>query len=247
VSYLFLGLIGITAVVYSLSRQPHQFSSGECNLCHFNENKKPMNIKTDITSACYFCHQDQRGILTHPTDIYPTLSIPKDMPLVDGRFTCITCHYVHPKGIGQDKREASFLRRQVSGVLFCSACHKIDEKRHIMLENAHTGTYLITDHSNSIDRMSLECIECHTAYTDASGIGTWTHSSGNSHPVGVSYEDASSKKTHKFRPVSMLSRDIRLFDGKIGCGTCHNIYSKEKFMLTMNNFKSRLCLECHIK
>ena len=100
--------------------------------------------------------------------------------------------------------------------------------------------------------MSLECIECHDSYmksaTDTLGAGRWNHFSKNTgHPIGINYKEIRRKNTNKFRPEVMLGREIRLFNGKIGCGTCHNIYSEEKKMLAESNMKSRLCLECHIK
>jgi predicted CXXCH cytochrome family protein len=79
------------------------------------------------------------------------------------------------------------------------------------------------------------------------GAGRWYHYNRKNHPVGISYEEISRKEKKKFRPISMLRKEIRLFNGKIGCGTCHNIYSKEPYMLVIDNEGSRLCLECHNK
>jgi predicted CXXCH cytochrome family protein len=45
----------------------------------------------------------------------------------------------------------------------------------------------------------------------------------------------------------MLRKEVKLYEGKIGCGSCHNIYSKEKYMLVISNDSSVLCLECHLK
>jgi predicted CXXCH cytochrome family protein len=36
-----------------------------------------------------------------------------------------------------------------------------------------------------------------------------------------------------------------LFDGNLGCGSCHSAYSKEPHLLVMNNRGSKLCLSCH--
>jgi predicted CXXCH cytochrome family protein len=249
---VFFILIGIISVVYGLSGEPHEFSSGECSICHFDEKGAPMNLKPDITSGCEACHSELDEVQSHPTDIYPTLPIPEDMPLIKGRLTCITCHYVHPEEKNLFIKKHYFLRRQTRGPFFCSICHKLDEKGHIVLENVHAGTYRVTDRSTSIDRMSIECIECHDSYIDGVvdflGAGSWDHfDKKSSHPIGVSYKKISTRQTSKYRPASMLSKEIRLFDGKIGCGTCHNIYSEEKFMLVMSNRGSMLCLECHIK
>jgi predicted CXXCH cytochrome family protein len=140
----------------------------------------------------------------------------------------------------------------VRGIWFCNICHTIDKNRHIVFENVHTGTYTVTDTTTRIDRVSLECIECHDSHmkspVDSLGAGTWNHYQREfNHPIGVSYGKLTARKMNQYTPESMLNREIRLFDGKIGCGTCHNIYSKEKKMLVMNNRRSGLCLECHIK
>jgi predicted CXXCH cytochrome family protein len=100
--------------------------------------------------------------------------------------------------------------------------------------------------------ISLECIECHDTLmkegVSSLGAGTWGHFSRKfNHPIGISYSQISSKKRSDFHSVNELSKELRLFNGMIGCGTCHNIYSKVKYMLVFENAGSRLCLECHIK
>ena len=248
----FVIVIVVAAAVYSLTGEPHEFSPGDCVLCHVDEKNDPMFIRASITSACETCHEDVRETQSHPTDIYPTLSIPADMLLIrDGLFTCVTCHYVHPKKKGEFVKKHMFLRRQVRGPIFCSICHELDEKGHIVLGNVHPGKYTVTDRTASLDRMSLDCIECHDRHfkepLDFLGSGSWEHSSMNSHPIGVSYSEASMRRMDDYHDISMIPKEVRLFDGKIGCGTCHSIYSKRKGMLVMDNTGSRLCLECHNK
>jgi len=38
-----------------------------------------------------------------------------------------------------------------------------------------------------------------------------------------------------------------LFDGKVGCLSCHNPYGDKKYSLVMENKRSGLCLACHRK
>lgn len=241
----------IAAMVYSLTGEPHEFLSGDCVMCHVDEKNDPMNIKISISSQCETCHNDMKETMSHPVDMYPILTIPEDMRLIDGMFTCVTCHYAHLKKRKEFVKRHLFLRRQIRGPFFCNICHDLDGKGHIRLGNVHTGTYTVENETNAIDRMSLECIECHDRQfmepLDFIGSGSWEHSSKNSHPIGVSYDKASMKKRNDYRNRGMLSKEIRFFDGKIGCGTCHNIYSKIKNMLVMDNQGSRLCLECHSK
>jgi predicted CXXCH cytochrome family protein len=247
------GLILICVVtVYGLSGNPHEFAVGKCVLCHYDVKNRPMDLSPDVTSGCETCHPGAGKTKSHPTDLYPKLSIPKDMPLIEGKLTCVTCHIVHPAEDEYFAENNYLLRRQVRGVFFCKVCHKLDGKGHIVFENIHIGTYKVTDSSTRIDRTSLGCIECHDSQMEASvnglGAGTWSHiNNAFKHPIGTSYENISSREARNYRPASMINREIKLFDGKIGCGTCHNIYSKENFMLVINNRRSRLCLECHIK
>lgn len=248
---LVLLLVGIGALVHGLSDRAHMFLSSECIMCHVDEKNDPGNIKPFLTNACEDCHRNVKETQSHPTDVYATIPVPKDMPLTDGMLTCITCHYVHPKKGKQLIEKHYLLRRLVRGPLFCSICHELNEKRHVVVENIHPGSFKVTDRKMSIDRISLECIECHDTYfkdqKDLIGAGTWKHSNKMSHPIGIRYEEVSTKKMNDYRPVSMLRKEVALFEGKIGCGTCHSIYSSNRAMLVMDNYRSRLCLECHIK
>jgi len=47
------------------------------------------------------------------------------------------------------------------------------------------------------------------------------------------------------KPAEMLDERIRLFDSRVGCGTCHSLYSKRAALLVMSNSRSNLCLSCH--
>ena len=71
------------------------------------------------------------------------------------------------------------------------------------------------------------------------------NSIGVSHPIGVSTPRRSAS-TGRLSDVSELSSAIKLFGGLVGCGSCHNPYSKQHSELVMSNEK-RLCLACHVK
>jgi predicted CXXCH cytochrome family protein len=175
------------------------------------------------------------------------------MLLEDGRLSCITCHFVHPFSIKFKKFTYSLLRRPGKGKPFCSACHRFDENDHIVFENLHMESYQLTDLNSQVDTYTLQCIECHNdkvgtgvGLVDA-GKGRYSSSLRLNHPIGVSYVNVSTIKPHKFNPPSMLSPEIRLVKDKVGCGTCHNAYSKNGAMLVRSNSRSRLCLACHKK
>ncbi len=246
-------LISIVVVVaaYSRVKDSHQFSQNECNKCHVDVEGDAGRLKPISSTLCLSCHEDRKQN-PHPMDISPETSVPVDMPLEKGKLTCTTCHFVHSFSIKSPEFNFFLLRRPGKGAAFCSACHKIDTRGHIMFENVHIGSYQVTDWSGILDDYSLQCIECHDKYfrmpKDSVGSGTWQHASSNlNHPVGVHYIESLSGRAREFNPQSLLPKEIRLFNGKIGCGTCHNVYSKEKSMLVMSNSRSRLCLTCHIK
>lgn len=248
---LFLAFISAGAIAYGLSGQDHNFSEDLCNQCHDDAINNPSSFKPEIADACNKCHPQLEEKKSHPSDTYPTMSIPKDMPLVEGRLNCVTCHYVHPKeNIQFFVKNHNYLRRNVKGVFFCLECHTVDKKGHIVLEKVHIGSYKVTDSTVRIDQLSLECIVCHDSHmkadVDSLGAGTWDHFNQKfNHTIGVSYKYFGMRNINKFKPLGSMSREIRLYDGKVGCGTCHNIYSKEKNMLVISNANSNLCIQCH--
>ncbi len=245
-------VIGTAFITYSRIGETHRFSDDECALCHIDVKNNPEEKKPVLSSVCSNCHADRGQSLSHPYDIPPETDVPADMPLVDGKLTCITCHFVHPVSVRHKAYTRYRLRRPGRGAIFCSACHRIDEKGHMYFENIHQGSYRKTNTFGALDEYTLQCIECHDRHiTDPSermGSGKWKHfSSKLNHPVGIPFTKIASGKPRKFNSPNLLPGEIRLYNGKIGCGTCHNVFSKEKRMLVLSNYKSRLCLECHKK
>jgi predicted CXXCH cytochrome family protein len=149
------------------------------------------------------------------------------------------------------------LRAEESGKMFCYTCHQgnftnISVDSHaIAFKRAHSRL-LDFDKKQEINDNSRECLSCHDgtisteATTQFEGL-SWEHgkSIGLSHPIGVDYEEVYMKKRRLYHPPGNLDPRIVLIDGKIGCETCHNHYSKNKKHLVMDNFRSRLCLSCH--
>ena len=112
-----------------------------------------------------------------------------------------------------------------------------------------TYKYDVVDEGSLIDKLSVQCISCHDSTITkevAIGMGIWQHSSGRCHPIGVEYRKAYLERGEFVNP-SRLDERIRLFNGKVGCGTCHNKYSREPYKLAINNRGSALCLACHRK
>jgi predicted CXXCH cytochrome family protein len=249
----FLISFEVVFTAYSGVKEPHRFSENECRICHLDVQKNPSALKPMLNATCENCHADSRQLISHPIDIPPGISVPPDMPLEDGNIGCITCHYVHPFSI-QDKHLGYFLlRRPGRGAVFCSACHGNGTKEHVLFESVHPYPNQKISWETSLDTYTLQCIECHNdkIYVPQGAldreISGHRSSSVRKHPVGISFARIAARSPRRFNPASMLPQEVRLYNGKIGCGTCHSAYSKEKYMLVENNFKSRLCLTCHNK
>lgn len=244
-----LAMVLAVAALVIPAQKPHQFSADECLICHTGEKGGRDNLRPDVTGACAACHPSARNYQAHPTDLLPKMRLPGDMLLVDGLFTCVSCHDVHAhKGAAKG---AYFLRRNVSGKPFCLICHDVDDRGHLFIGATHGGQFRVSDATTRVDPITLLCIECHDDRIDslagAVGAGTWSHFSGRlNHPIGVSYRDSYRNKPHAYVPPGVIREEVELFDGKIGCGTCHNRFAGKNFMLVMSNERSRLCFSCHI-
>ncbi len=238
-------------VVYCLFDRTHNFDKADCALCHEDGPNGPGKLKLVFSFVCLGCHAGVKGVLSHPYDILPGHNVPEDMPLVDGKVSCLTCHFVHPFSTERQNNGQSLLRGPGRGAAFCGKCHRIDGNGHFVFEKAHKGSYKMLARTGSLDSTSLQCIECHVDYLPLSleklGAGAWVHESRFIHPVGISYREKVLRKPGQFKPASAINGAIRFYDGKIGCGTCHSPYSKGKNMLVTNNLGGRLCTQCHIK
>jgi predicted CXXCH cytochrome family protein len=112
--------------------------------------------------------------------------------------------------------------------------------------------------STGLDEESQTCLSCHDG-TVATGIGVGGDEvpgvHAGSHPVGVAYVDGALPGIKKpgggggygqLRAATGLDSRIRLFSGQVGCGSCHSPYSQEQKLLVMSNYRSALCMNCHL-
>lgn len=205
------------------------------------------------------------GVVNHPVGMVPShnVDIPADWPLEPGGTVgCVTCHYQLPAFDGTPDpflRDFDPAARFTSA--FCTNCHTDDPSAgavgaHWMaIERAHlgTGNESLVSVGGGLDSESRRCLECHDGVTasDASGGGSghattsFTDQRSN-HPVGVDYPPRSSKQSRwGYRAVAMLPDEMRLPGGMVSCVSCHNLYDREKRLLTVENAGSALCLSCH--
>ena len=142
----------------------------------------------------------------------------------------------------------------------CDACHggkqipATGESRHPAVGKAHgSGTSLWKSGGRpGLDRESGSCLGCHdgtTARSSAIRVGGRGKridvSPMREHPMGMVYDRVWREPTRRLRPRAFLPSEIRLVDGRIGCTTCHSLYSSLPSKLVMSNRGSRLCLACH--
>jgi len=211
---------------------------------------------------CLSCHREQQSKdLNHPLGVLGgKASSPID---------CLTCHEAastRPQHTQRTRGSHDPLLKANPQQL-CLSCHKQEGLSNasslshgLAMGRAHLATSSKAPARGlGLDRESRDCLSCHDGST-ASAAGVREHGSAawagleqasrirNMHPVGVRY-DASSKGSMapQYRPKRSLPISIRLFDDKVGCGSCHSLYSREEQMLAANPQRGKLCLSCHIK
>ncbi|MCB2183402.1 MAG: hypothetical protein KQH63_15315 [Desulfobulbaceae bacterium] len=265
-SLLFVAFLWL--IVFCLEKNPHDFNENQCVICHQGDPSSTLSLgQSSPTLACNNCHAAilESGFM-HPYDVRPDkVVIPMDMPLSpNGLIVCTTCHDVHAGNMDPLSEKTYFLRRQLRGREFCLICHSQSGLSGTMghefaLGEAHfQSEYISSSYGQEIDETSKNCISCHDgSYASSVSIstGVWQHSSdyigdgmGRKHPIGIDYEQARLRYGRKtdLRPVEQVDQRIQFFEGKIGCGSCHDPYSHLDNDLVMANQHSALCFACHM-
>ena len=238
----------------------HDFE-GKCLDCHLAVPEPGGGAGTlvqDVSVMCNNCHSTIKE-LSHPVDKTPSMRMPDAFP-VDwkGQITCVTCHPAHQQGYG-----TAHLRVSATGAGFCVLCHSSMETtmHNLSTGSAHmTGNaevkFAVTGEGVVLDEISLRCLSCHDAVFGPDAVVESPlamealHKNnliGVSHPIGVSYIEAKRKYHGAYRDVDKLPKEITLFEGMVGCASCHSPFSDRHFDLVMSNEKSALCLACHVK
>lgn len=191
--------------------------------------------------------------MSHPVDVQPAMHRGPELPLENGKIACITCHDAapdHPQRPGR-------VGVRVDGGGLCLQCHQHDStgtkaahalslrRAHLKSEKTPTGAAA----TFGADVESRECMSCHDG-TTGRDAGSHRQVMGNNefgaeHPIGVRMRFGEQKRDHDFGMATRLDRRVRLFDGMVGCGTCHSPYSRQPGQLVMSNRGSALCLSCH--
>lgn len=226
-------------------------------------------LEGDINKMCTTgeCHTFDPK-LSHPVGITPSGSIPFDLPLDNNsRITCVTCHKEKTSditGYGDLERD-SYLRRSSAEEL-CQACHlKMNsssaESSHWLfssrahLEGPQKGSVINQAQDKSsgwIDRESYTCLSCHDDVTvtipgkTASFANEFLEGGGmQNHPIGMDYRRSSQFKSNYRLLGETNSHGIRLFEDRVGCGSCHSLYAQTPMHLVADHKDSTLCRSCH--
>jgi predicted CXXCH cytochrome family protein len=207
-------------------------------------------------ASCARCH-DFEPAFSHPIDVRPSMAVPAHMPLEHGRMTCTTCHNVALGSTGLLRGDASL------GPGFCVQCHDSargpsSDIHAFATDRAHLATSRDRPSGSAWRTMrpddeSATCLGCHDGATASAaqvrvpipgaGPGPASRLLGEQHPIGVVQRVRGVGDTlrhpHEIDPL------VRLFDGRVGCGSCHSPYAPNDHLLVMSNQRSQLCLSCH--
>ena len=251
-----------------------------CMECHektpVKDKNKSLKFGGDFTQLCK-CHGYDPGTYIHPVDIFPSEEtlpmIPADLPLLEGKVSCITCHDIYlqcqksPKHKILNKR---FLRGApyVSRTDLCFRCH--DERKYTMLDPHNQ----LTKEGNIIVEKCLYCHkekpdELHATFAEVKLIGNLEvlcyrchFKQSKFHPINANHLRKPSKKTRAIMMSSEKKFNIILplnYKGNITCPTCHNPHERgvlpagqanskgasEKYRLRMAAEKLQICVACH--
>ena len=90
------------------------------------------------------------------------------------------------------------------------------------------------------------CIVCHDGVT-AKPAPYCTVECGFATPHSNLKEYPTRSKESSYAPVeSLIGKGIRLFNGTVSCGSCHDLNKATKYHLSVDNSSSSLCFSCHI-
>lgn len=254
-----------------------QLPCGNCHMPGSTESadeqqrKNAWQVSGDINRQCTTlgCH-DFDPMLNHPVGIRGQGTVPADMPLDgDSQITCMTCHDMPNSSYDSNDTDGEldkFLHIP-KGIKFCSSCHskmggnfskqshwQFSTRAHLIskkprfAESANFGQFL-----GDIDPESLSCLSCHdniTATIPPMNETTkqrkrrWQRMSN--HPIGMEYSNMALRRVGCYK-FPLFGERIRLFQGKLGCGSCHSLYAKTEHNLVDRNEMGVLCRRCHNK
>jgi len=225
-----------------ITKSPHDPKSKSCPLCHTSIPKKGQSITKildpNVQERCNFCHgalDNGHFLSVNPfADPDVTWRFEKmGIPLLGGRFTCISCHDPH----SARNRKKKMLRNSYLTIAARSD-HVNPHWKEVMCISCHTG---IPENGKRKLRFGGDinqlCDRCHNGKFARRDV----------HPVGV----IPSAKVD-------IPPDMPLSDGKLSCDTCHDPSLQEggehfgsarkenpKFLRGGFGARAEFCFRCH--
>lgn len=90
----------------------------DCGTCHLSHTMGgEALLRAPLSELCLECHPDRKSPAEHRVDMMPTMPV-LNLPLEDGKMTCVTCHDPHGK-----EPFPKMLRARPSKL--CGMCHKM--------------------------------------------------------------------------------------------------------------------------
>jgi predicted CXXCH cytochrome family protein len=200
---------------------------------------------------CMSCHQMPGGF-SHPVNIVVRPGMAPELPLQNGKVVCTTCHESGIDDHRLARANGDPLLRIENSLVLCSQCHDSSHNTRasqhaLALGRAHL-TNTVKSKAGGLIRETQNCLTCHDGLIsqDVAMSVSSSRDAMSEHPVNVTYRSRLETAAEvRVKPAGSLNPAIRLFDGKIGCGSCHSPYSTQESLLVMSNTRSALCFGCH--
>ncbi len=239
---------------------------------------EPLVSRADI---CLSCHDgsvlDSRRRVWrehgHATGVQPSASmkVPSQLPLVEGKLACRTCHSAHSSGRPEEGglSGALFLRSAGLGQGLCAGCHP--EKAGGPASGSHPiggmpwpipQTLIDAGAHPGPDRRELTCQVCHVAHgarrerllvmgTESSQLcltcharlrpGMWMPTTPREHPQNPPLSTDAQRNAIREMGTTVGAGDTLI------CLSCHKLHHglAGRYMLADTLNESRLCVRCH--
>ncbi len=266
-----------------------------CTICHIEwmqplvpgaDTKQIDSLSDDTAESpasrsemCLSCHDgsvvDSRRLVWqehgHRDGVEPpaSMKVPADLPLVNGRIACRTCHAAHASEPDENMATAIFLRRSETGSELCEACH-VNMNRGVAV-GAHPvrgmpwvipEDLLEGSARQGPDPSDLTCRLCHMAHgprehhllvpdIDRGRLclschtklrpGLWLNEVDHGHPQTPPLSNDLQRQAIADMGVRIGENDT------LTCLSCHKIHqgATERYLLADTLNDSRLCIRCH--
>ncbi len=105
-------LVLAPVLTWAAASTPLPDSKKDCTACHTSPGAA--TLRKPLSGLCLDCHPGREAPAEHIVDVVPSMPV-KQLPLRDGRMTCVTCHDPHTN------KNGNLLR--VPARALCKHCH----------------------------------------------------------------------------------------------------------------------------